>query len=83
MACVASPKRWTTRSRVCKRIRAETKRRDNFTPIFFAAVSTVFFEIVFVVLFHADPEMRLINYVLSGLLVFGAVGVATDANVNA
>ena len=56
--------------------------RDNLTPIFFAAAATLFFETLFVVLFYADPDMHLINYALSGLLVFGSVGVATDANVN-
>lgn len=65
-----------------RRLSTETKRRDNSTPIFFATVSTVFFETLFVVFFHADPDMHLLNYVLSGLLVFGAVGMATDANVN-
>ncbi|RZF26083.1 hypothetical protein EVC45_29985 [Paraburkholderia sp. UYCP14C] len=64
------------------RKRTEAKRRDNFTPIFFAAVVTVLFEAALVGLFHADPEMHLINYSLAGLLTFCAVAAATDANVN-
>lgn len=61
---------------------AEAKQRDRFTPVFFATVFTVFFEALLVVLCHADQALHLINYALAGLLAFGAVAVATDANVN-
>ncbi|MGY6257284.1 hypothetical protein ACXIVK_27885 [Paraburkholderia caledonica] len=65
-----------------QRNRSDAKQRDSFTPIFFASVVTVLFEAVVVVLCHADPDMHFINYVLTGMVVFGAVAAATDADVN-
>ncbi|WP_157055867.1 hypothetical protein [Candidatus Burkholderia verschuerenii] len=65
-----------------RRSKTEAKRQDNFTPVFFATVFTVFFEVLLFVFLHADPEMHLLNYALAGLVAFGAVAVATDANVN-
>ncbi|SEU40222.1 hypothetical protein SAMN03159335_06238 [Burkholderia cepacia] len=65
-----------------RRNRINAKARDNFTPIFFATVVTVLFEAALVGLFHADPELHLINYALAGLLACCAIAAATDANVN-
>lgn len=64
------------------RNRINAKSRDNVTPIFFATVVTVLFEAASFALFHADPDLHLINYALAGLLAFCGVAVATDANVN-
>jgi hypothetical protein len=61
---------------------AEAKRRDNFTPIFFAVCATVFSETLAIGLLHSDPDVHPINFVLLGLLVFGIVGAAVYDNVN-
>ena len=71
-----------TRKRATRAERYAPRQRDNFTPVFFATLATVFFVALVHVLLHTDSDMHLFNYIMFGLFTFAVVGVAADANVN-